>query len=233
MWPWQGPAKKQAKSKFGIGFAFFVVCWCDLAAASNWWPWCNPTKGVFNQMINGSSLWPWQGPAKRPAKSQFAFWLPYYCGVVCFCCFFQLAALAQPQKCVLNQWCDCAASSNWRPWCNPQKGAPNQVNEHICVAMARAGQEASQTPIWLWASFCAVYCCDFAAPFNWWPGCNPKKGFLNQVSKDNLFVAMARASQEASHKPIRLLASFCAVYWWCFCCFFQLVALVQPQKRCP
>ena len=52
------------------------------------------------------------------------------------------------------------------------------------MAMARASQEASPKPIWLWACFFVVYWCAFAASSNWWLWCNPRNCVLNQVNKD-------------------------------------------------
>ena len=175
-------ASQEASQKPILLWACFcVVLWWAFAATSKWWPWCHPNKGVLNQVNKDSCCVALARPSQEANQKPILLW-------VCFC---------------VVLWCALAASSNWWLWCHPKKGVLNQVNkDSFCVAIARACQEASQNTLWLWACFFVVLLCAFAASSNWWLWCHPKKGVLNHVNKDSFCVAMARAIQEASQKPV-------------------------------
>ena len=130
--------------------------------------------------------------------------------------------------------------------------------EEAARAHHNATKKASPTPNWHLACFLAGPChghkkcpyspdsrhlvwgctratnwCAFAASSNWWLWCHPKKGVLNQVNKNNLLRGHGKGQPRSKPKAnLALGLLFCCVVV-CSCCFIQLVALVQPQKRCP
>ena len=85
------------------------------------------------------------------------------------------------------------------------------------MAMARARREASQKPIWLWACFFVVLWCALAASSNWWLWCNPRKGVLNQVNKDN-FCGHGKGQPRSKPSANLALGLLFVVYWCAFCC---------------